>query len=49
MNDLEARGTMFVPARTEVYNGMIFGEHSKVPWHHVSKNKKNDRVRYIMV
>jgi len=29
MNDLEARGTMFVPARTEVYNGMIFGEHSK--------------------
>jgi predicted membrane GTPase involved in stress response len=30
MNDLEARGTMFVPARTEVYNGMIFGEHSKV-------------------
>ena len=22
MNDLEARGTMFVAARTEVYNGM---------------------------
>jgi len=29
MNDLEARGSMFVGARTEVYNGMIFGEHSK--------------------
>jgi predicted membrane GTPase involved in stress response len=25
----EARGVMFVGARTEVYNGMIFGEHSK--------------------
>lgn len=29
MNDLEARGAMFLPARTDVYNGMIFGEHSK--------------------
>lgn len=29
LNDLEARGTLFIEPGTQVYNGMIIGEHSK--------------------